>query len=631
MNFINELEFSDLTDKKIETKKPKEIVNEYKIIPENERVRIYNELILDYVQFEDFTEELYPYSLNFYDFEVFQYDWCVTIINPILNIRTVIVNNSKALKQYYEEHKNEIWVGYNSRNYDVFILKSILLGLNPKKTSDDLILREMKGYQICEDFKKIYFLNFDIYTKHSLKVIEGFLGNNIQESGVDFNINRLLTDEEIKQTLVYNNYDVMQTIEVFRKNKELYNSHIQLIETFNLDLKMIGLTQAQLTANILECEKTERNDEFNFKLLDVIKLRKYNHIYDWFNDYNNRDYKKTLCVDVCGIPHSFGWGGVHGAPTETVHEKGKIYHVDVVSYYPSLMIKYDLLSRNSKNKSKYKTIYDTRVALKKAGKKKEQAPYKIVLNGTYGISKDKYSSAYDPQMANAVCVNGQLLLLDLLEKIEPYITLIQSNTDGIIVKVNSDEETEKIKNIAKRWELRSGMNLEWDEIDEIFQKDVNNYIVKFANGKIERKGAYVMELDDLNYDLPIVNKAIVSYIVDNIPIRQTIEDCNSFRDFQKILKVSSHYQFAWHNNKKLNGKVFRVFASSNYADTYIGKCKFEGATIEKFANTPEHCFIFNDSVNDLSIPKKLNREWYITLAEKRVEDFGLVYNNLFNL
>ena len=48
---------------------------------------------------------------------------------------------------------------------------------------------------------------------------------------------------------------------------------------------------------------------------------------------------------------------------------------------------------------------------------KEQQPYKIVLNGTYGASKDKYNNLYDPLQANNVCINGQLMLLDLIEHV----------------------------------------------------------------------------------------------------------------------------------------------------------------------------------------------------------------------
>ena len=45
---------------------------------------------------------------------------------------------------------------------------------------------------------------------------------------------------------------------------------------------------------------------------------------------------------------------------------------------------------------------------------------------------------------------------------------------------------------------------------------------------------------------------------------------------------------------------------------------------EKFANTPEHCFIENGNVNGVKVPEKLNKRWYIALAEKRLRDkFGV--------
>ncbi|MGL5717265.1 MAG: hypothetical protein ACRCX2_29910 [Paraclostridium sp.] len=52
-------------------------------------------------------------------------------------------------------------------------------------------------------------------------------------------------------------------------------------------------------------------------------------------------------------------------------------------------------------------------------------------NSTYGASKDKFNNLYDPLMANNVCITGQLLLVDLLEKLEKGLgdkaMLIQSN------------------------------------------------------------------------------------------------------------------------------------------------------------------------------------------------------------
>lgn len=628
MNFIDNDEIEEIKGKKkpvkLDIEEVQEDIDYDDVIPEDEKIQINKVISIPPEKYKDFDMEKYKYSLNFYDFEVFRHDWCITIINPIEKKQVTIANDTEALKRYYNSHKDQIWVGYNSRNYDTYIMKSILLGINPKKTSDDLIVREMKGWQISKEFRNIKFLDFDIYTKNSLKVLEGFMGADIRETEVDFNLNRKLNPQEMRQTIKYNVHDVEQTIEVFRRNHYLYDSQIQLIETFDMPLYMIGQTQAQLTANILECERKERDDEFEIKIVDSIHLKKYRYAYDWFDNPVNMDYKKSFSMEVCGIPHQFGWGGVHGAPTEPIHRKGRIFHIDVTSYYPSLMIVYNFLTRNSQNPKIYKNIYDIRVALKKAGKKKEQAPYKIVLNGAYGMTKDKYSSAYDPRQANNICVNGQLMLLDLLEHLEPYIELIQSNTDGLIIKVEDNQERiDKVINICHRWEHRTGMGLGFDEIDEIFQKDVNNYIFRFMNGNLERKGAYVMELDDLNYDLPIVNKALVDYMTRDIPVEDTINNCNDLREFQKIVKISSNYKMAWHNNEYFSEKTFRLFASKDVKDTYLGKIKRLGATIEKFANTPEHCFIKNDSVVDCPMSNKLDKKWYIDLARKRLRDFGI--------
>ena len=144
--------------------------------------------------------------------------------------------------------------------------------------------------------------------------------------------------------------------------------------------------------------------------------------------------------------------------------------------------------------------------------------------------------------------------------------------------------------------------------------------------KLERKGAYVMELDDLNYDLPIVNKALVDYMMNDVPVEETINSCDTIKEFQKIVKVSSNYEGAWHNGEYLTDKTFRVFASKDKNDTYLGKYKAKGATIEKFGNTPEHCFIMNEDVNGVKVTKKLDKKWYIGLAVKRLEDFGIKQN-----
>ena len=55
----------------------------------------------------------------------------------------------------------------------------------------------------------------------------------------------------------------------------------------------------------------------------------------------------------------------------------------------------------------------------------------------------------------------------------------------------------------------------------------------------------------------------------------------------------------------------------------VFKLKAEGKNPEKFANTPERCFIVNGYINNVEVPRKLDRKWYIEAALKRLNDFGI--------
>lgn len=296
------------------------------------------------------------------------------------------------------------------------------------------------------------------------------------------------------------------------------------------------------------------------------------------------------------------------------------------AYYPSMMIEYNYESRGICDPQRYKEIYNTRLAYK-AKKDKRQAPLKIVLNSTYGAMKDKYNPLYDPLMANNVCVTGQLLLLDLIEQLEPYFTIVQSNTDGILVKLNASNECQanqeyaRLDDLCYEWEQRTKMKLEFEEFRKVVQRDVNNYIIIDAKGKYKSKGAVVKKLNDLDYDLPIVNRAVVNFLVHNEPVETTVNECNDLREFQKIVKISSNYLYGIHNGQRLSEKTFRVFASRLQTDGMIFKVKREGANPEKFANTPDKCFIDNSKVLGKEVPSKLNRQWYIDLAKKRIAEF----------
>lgn len=568
--------------------------------------------------------------LNFYDFEIFEQDWLVVIINIYDQSETVIVNDKQKLEEYYEAHKNEIWVGYNVNHYDQYIMKAILCGFNPKTVNDWIIRENKQGWQYSSLFRKIQMYNFDIMYRNDrgLKSLEGFMGNNIKETSVPFDLDRKLTVDEINETIKYCRHDVEQSIEVFFARKDDFDAQMGLIKMFKLPLSNISRSKAQLSAMILDAHRPResRDDEFDIFFPKTLRISKYKEVVDWYKNKENYDYSKSLKINVAGVETLFGWGGIHSAVPKYSGE-GYFINMDVASLYPSLMIVYDLHSRNIKDPQKYIDIRDNRLKYKHE-KNPLQLPLKTLLNSTYGAMKDKNNQLYDPLMANEICIHGQLLLLDLMEKLEPYAEIIQSNTDGILIKMPEGQNEERwfnlIDDIVYEWEQRTGLTMEFDEYRKVFQKDVNNYIVVAPDGKYKSKGAYVKKQHSLDYDLPIVNKAMVDYMVYDIPVKKTIDECNNLIMFQKIVKLSGKFKHTIHNDKILSEKCFRVFASTRNSDTYIGKQKTDGATIEKFANTPEHCFIVNDDVKNATVDWRLDKEWYVNLTNERLKQFGVM-------
>ena len=580
----------------------------------------------------------------FFDFEVYKYDWLVVAIDPIQQKEYVVINNKAELEKLYRTYQKDIWVGFNCRDYDQYILKAILCGFNPKTMNDWIIVQDRKGWEFSSLLRKYSINLFDVMPNPpiGLKALEAFMGKNIHETSVDFNIDRKLTEDEIQETISYCRDDVLNTIDVFLKRKGEFDAQMDLLKAFGLPLSCIGKTQAQLAAVIFDAKKQTFTDEWNIRLPDNLQLGKYQFVGDWFLDKNNHKYehqvvgrsgrlkkeKVHLECEIAGLPHIIAWGGIHAGQVVSIECEPDevIIDADAGQLYPNLMRIYHLLSRAARKPEMLTYILDTSMRLKAEGKKKEREPYKRQCNIVYGASGDKTNALYDPLMRNLVCVYGQVFFIDLIDKIEDIAQIINSNTDGIFFKVKKKDLPELYRRISA-WEERTQLKMEYVEYTKFVSKDVNNYVAVRADGGIHAKGAYVKELSDLDYDLPVVNEAVKNYIVYGHLVEDTVYGCREFRKFQKVVKLSNKYKWVEHENGqrniKLVNKAYRVFASNSNRDGRLLKCDGE-RNPAKFGNTPDKCFICNDNIIDMNIPAKLDRQWYIDLAYSRLRDFGVI-------
>lgn len=564
---------------------------------------------------------------TFYDFEVFRHDWLVVFEQD--GQITRIHNDRDALERFLSSVR--FLVGFNNYHYDDIILCALLKNMNPYHVS----LQIMKGK------KTKLFLNhpitLDVMQEMkmgvSLKEAEANLGLNIHETPVDFQIDRPLTEEELEQTFLYCESDVLNTKKLFELREDYFTSKFEIVHTFRLPASAVKKTRAGLSAIALKCRKFKPPAdrlylEYDKRLplhelpQDIVKFyedieQEYRSGGD-FQELESRKYERKLA----GVPHVFGFGGLHGAIENFVYE-GKMMQIDVSSYYPSLMINNNFVSRASKEPELFEQMYKERLRLKKIGDSK-QGVYKIILNSTFGASKSEFNPLYDPRQANNICVNGQLILTHLILLLEPFAKLIQSNTDGIVIAYEEDYK-KAILRVLELWQEHYNLKLDIDYITKIAQRDVNNYAIQYENGKVKAKGRFA-NYDGGNFErnsLHIIDKALVDYYIHGVPIHKTVIDCyknNELDRFQLVAKAGNTFKGIVH---EVNGelvemqRVNRVFATNDKQYGPIYKTKVMDGTVRynKIPMTSDHVIVHNDEISTFD-KRKLDLNFYIQLVKK---------------
>ena len=580
-----------------------------------------------------------------YDCEVFAHDWIVVFKDKETGIFTVIHNDNEALRSCINE--DSVYIGFNSKHYDQYIIKGICADFSPQelKRLNDYIIAGNQGWQY--PLLNGFFFSFnnvdirdDTQKGLSLKAIEGHMGMSVQETEVDFTLDRPLTQEELEQTVFYCKHDVDATEKLTELRKDYLKNKINLGRMAGLsETKAMAMTNAKLTAAMLKATPKPHDDERQYVYPDNLR-REFipQEVFDFFDrmyDPSISDaefFKSKLEIAVGECPVTIGFGGIHGAIPNyfwSEDERRRIRNKDVGSYYPHLCTINGYTSRNIPSPQVYANVLESRMTAKAAGDIATANALKLVCNTTYGCLLNQYNDLYDPLMGRSVCISGQLYLLELANHCYqeiPGLKIVQLNTDGIMVECDKDQ-LDQLDEICQEWQDRTGFELETDSVIKIAQKDVNNYVEVQEGGKAKAKGGYLVKgiapagAFNINNSCCIVATALKEYFVNGTPVEDTINNCDDIFQFQIIAKAGAKYKEAYHvvgDGKEQVQKVNRVYATADTRYGKLFKVKAEDDSEAKIESLPEHCIIDND--NQLTI-ESVDKNFYIEMARKRVNDF----------
>lgn len=590
--------------------------------------------------------------MNFviFDFEVFRYDTllgCI-VIDENDNKQTIQMWNEDDIRSFYALHIDDVWIGHNNKGYDNLILQGII---NHEKN-----IFALSKSLINARFRPRLTMHLNYYDTmlkfFSLKSCELACGRKMYTTEVDFNLNRQLTEEEKKQTEVYNRHDLEQTLFDFYDDIHVFKLRCNIMREFHLPFNTINCTQAQIASKVLHCKPIPNIESMYRKpeLYSTLRLKNKDLI-DFYLSEGFRQNKK-LQINICGLTHYLGSGGIHSAIPKC-HLK-KVLYFDVSGYYNLIMINYDLLSRTipQEYKELYKFMYHEQLRLKKENPAL-RGVYKVILLAVFGAQMNKYTDFYDPQTGSLVMIVGQLFLVDLLEKLEEskLCYIVQTNTDGLMIEPYDWNDRDKIVKIVEEWEARTGFTIKKLNIYNLWQRDVNNYVYSSDEGNTELvvKGEAVSACKyDVNramngglYGLKesiIIAIGIVNFLIYNIKPEETVDKYkNDLRYFQQYAKKGV-YSYQRYVEYDLCGNILftedipgfsRIFAKK--VTTTIGKVyKFKetekGISKSIIPLAPDNVIVNNDDIvndteNIAKIKNDIDYQWYVDRIYDRIKEF----------
>ena len=274
-------------------------------------------------------------------------------------------------------------------------------------------------------------------------------------------------------------------------------------------------------------------------------------------------------ITFYGTTYTFATGGIHSVdpPRVCISDDKYVYlHHDYTSYYPSIMISYNIAPKHLHQKSFTKMVAylkDTRVKCKHGGdvnviegvpNKVAAEALKIVINSIYGKLGSDLFFLYDRFAQMQVTINGQLMTMTMIEELELNgIHVISANTDGIVIKLPRDK-FDVYKDITDRWNEFNKIGADYEEYVEIVSRDVNNYFdvqwdAKKQKESVEYKGSldpkqYLKELRK-GYDMPVVALAVYNFFRYNKPVMQTLKEHTDILDFCKTQNVGKQFEVVY--------------------------------------------------------------------------------------
>ena len=407
---------------------------------------------------------------------------------------------------------------------------------------------------------------------------------------------RYILPKYVKPMLHYNKNDVYLVCETARQKPDEIKLRYSLGAAFNLNL--LCAARSSIADKLLYKFYSERSGLSIDKFKDLRTQRtalsfnkiifphicfKTKQLQDLLEDMKkvviyrtNKDAFEKV-IQFYGTTYTIATGGLHSQDRPAVLTSTDDYtyiHYDISSFYPSVMVAYNIAPKHLNNNVFVKMVDYFRLTRIKCKHTKDEdglvvagvhnklaaEALKIVINAIYGKFGFEMFFLFDRFAQMQVTINGQLMVMMVVEALElDGIHVVSANTDGIIVKLPKDKE-EDFKRITDDWCAQNKLSADSERYKLFVTRDINNYFDIQSNDKVEYKGGldpkqYLKDLKK-GYDMPVVAKAVFEYFAHGVSVMETLRNHKDILDFCKTQNVGKQFEVVY--QKVEHGKVIDI-------------------------------------------------------------------------
>jgi len=350
----------------------------------------------------------------------------------------------------------------------------------------------------------------------------------------------------------------------------------------------------------------------------------------------NKDFKEHVVFGTCG--YDIAKGGLHSVKpplTITETDEYQLIDLDFGSFYPSIMINLGIFPPHLGKEflEVLDMVTKQRLKAKADGDKTTADALKITINSIYGKLGFEFGYLYSPKSMYAVTINGQLMLLNLIEKLEQAgMECFYANTDGATFKVHKSK-VEEFYAIGNAYSEFVDIPIEYANYSKCLIRDVNNYIIVDTEGNRKIKGAFSSK-DSLEggFDMPVVAKVAERVLVNGSDIDEELRRCaeEDIYDFCKAQKVGRQFTVERHYlDRETNTLGIEQMQKTNRY--YVSNV---GSKLYKVKEASYHDLVAGYNVtllNDFfpSINYDINYNYYAKEVRKLISPFDISQLTLF--